>query len=298
LSVRVIRRLVGAAVLLVGTAAPAVVVSQPAHAAACTSGGVTVVVDRGSLGGGIAESCVVSGGGKTASALFGQAGHALTRVQRYPGAVCKVDGAPADAACTAMPPADKYWGLFWSDGKSDSWTFASEGVDSLTIPSGGAVAFAWQSSTSTHKPGVAPPVTKSKPTKKAKAKPTRTPKASPKPSAKASTTAPDATPGASVGADSGSAGASAGPSPSAKPDKRGSHKPRKLHVGGTATPSASDLSLVTTPSPSTTASTNAESEPVSSSQGGGLPGWVAPAVVIVVLGAGGGIAVARRRLRG
>jgi hypothetical protein len=308
--VRTLRRLVGAVVLLAGTAAPAVVVSAPAHAAACTSGGVTVVVDQGSLGGAIAESCVADGGGKTASALFGLAGHDLTYVQRYPGAVCKVDKLPSDAGCVAMPPADKYWGLFWSDGKSGSWTFASEGVKSLTIPSGGAVAFAWQDSTSTQKPGIAAPVAAKSATvtstKSATPKhkhTTATTKSSTPAQHKATTasTQPASTPTAATsGANAPTSSASRSVSPGVSPSPVASAKAKaNASAAASTSPAAAPSDAAATPTAGTSAATAADATPTSADgTSGGLPGWVAPAVVIVVLGAGGGIAVARRRLRG
>ena len=38
-----------------------------------------------------------------------------------------------------MPPTNAYWGLFWSNGTSGTWAYASEGVDSLSVPAGGSV---------------------------------------------------------------------------------------------------------------------------------------------------------------
>ncbi len=145
-----------AAVLAVATTVLPGLSVAPAAAAACTdAGGVTVVVDPGSLPGSLSQTCV--GGSGKAAALFGDAGHTLTRVQRFPGAVCKVDGEPADSSCVNMPPTNAYWGLVWSDGKSGSWVYSSSGVDNLDVPAGGAVALAWQSSSSRRNPAVKAP---------------------------------------------------------------------------------------------------------------------------------------------
>ncbi len=145
-----------AAVLAVATTVLPGLSVAPAEAAACTdAGGVTVVVDPGSLPGSLSQTCV--GGSGKAAGLFGSAGHTLTRVQRFPGAVCKVDGEPADSSCVNMPPTNAYWGLFWSDGKSGSWVYSSAGVDNLDVPAGGSVALAWQSSSSRRNPAVKPP---------------------------------------------------------------------------------------------------------------------------------------------
>jgi hypothetical protein len=146
-----------AAILAVAATVLPGATTAPAAAAACTdAGGITVVVDPGSLTGALSQTCVASGG-DDAAALFAAAGHTLERVQRFPGAVCRVDGQPESAGCVNMPPTNAYWGLFWSNGTSGSWAYASEGVDSLSVPAGGSVAFAWQASSSHRKPAAAPP---------------------------------------------------------------------------------------------------------------------------------------------
>jgi len=128
--------------------------AAPAHAAdthlpaerpagACGDArGITVVVEPGSLGGDPEISCVAEEPGDTATDLLERAGHRLSWVRSSPDFVCRVDGRPADAGCAQPPPADAYWSLWWSklDG---SWTYASLGVNELTVPSGGAVAFTW-----------------------------------------------------------------------------------------------------------------------------------------------------------
>ena len=44
--------------------------------------------------------------GKSAAAQLTDVGHTLTYVQRQPGFVCRVDGAPASDPCVNTPPAD------------------------------------------------------------------------------------------------------------------------------------------------------------------------------------------------
>ncbi len=158
---RVVRGLRGlVATCLVGFAAVAGVAlsATPAEAAVCGSGsGVSVVVDFHELGGGVVSKCATDGGGTVASTLFTNAGFPLTYVQQQPGFVCRVSGAPASASCVKTPPSDAYWGLFWSDGTSGTWSYAALGVGSLTVPDGGSVAFSWQGSTTKAPPGVAPP---------------------------------------------------------------------------------------------------------------------------------------------
>ncbi|MGZ4450728.1 MAG: hypothetical protein ACXVW4_13110, partial [Nocardioides sp.] len=123
-----------AAAVLV-TAAVGLLPAAPAQAAACsTASGVTVVVDFHELGGGVQQVCDAGGAGEDAATQFTESGFSLTRVQRQPGFVCRVDGAPSSDPCQNTPPADAYWGLWWSDGRSGTWTYSSEGVDSLTVP--------------------------------------------------------------------------------------------------------------------------------------------------------------------
>jgi len=296
LSVRKLHRLLGAAALLMGAAAPTVLSQAPVHAAgACTTQGVTVVVDFGALGGGVQRDCASSAG--KAAALFAAAGHSLGRVQSQPSAVCSVDSKPAKP-CPQMPPANAYWGLFWTDGSTAKWTYASLGVDSLSVPAGGSVGFAWQSAAGTRAPAVSAAVTKAptKPTKTTKSKSTKTGKAgaaTKKPATKPSVTP---TPAASP---SLAASTSASMSPSAVASSAPSAKAKKhAHAGGTAasSPGPSAGALTATPSASS-APMSTDSAPTSPDSGG-LPGWIAPLVVVVVLAAGGGVAVARRRARG
>ena len=113
-----LRSAVAVAVLAVAAAVLPGSTLAPAAAAACSdAGGITVVVDPGTPSGSPSQTCV-GGGGNDAATLFGQAGHELERVQSFPGAVCRVDGAPAEANCGRMPPTNRYWGLFWSNGTS------------------------------------------------------------------------------------------------------------------------------------------------------------------------------------
>ena len=63
---------------------------------------------------------------------------------------------PADDPCVNTPPADAYWSLWWSDGKSGHWTYSSTGAWSLQIPDGGYVALSWQSGDGKATPRVTP----------------------------------------------------------------------------------------------------------------------------------------------
>lgn len=143
---------------LVGAAGPAGasgVRAADAEGRLCSDDqGVSVVVDPGALGGKVQEDCVEDGGGKLATEVFESAGHELTPVGEFPGAACKVDGEPADAACQSMPPADAYWGLYLAQG--EKWDYAPKGANELTLEDGSFVAFAWQDSSTSTPPSVQP----------------------------------------------------------------------------------------------------------------------------------------------
>ena len=146
-------------VVVLGLVASGLVIQGqvPAVAAGCAgSTGVTVVVDFHQLGGGVRQACDADGGGKVASTVFPDSGFPLAYVQRQPGFVCRVSGAPSSDPCVSTPPATAYWSLWWSDGKSGTWSYASVGVGSLKVPDGGYVAFSWQGQDGKAAPGVAP----------------------------------------------------------------------------------------------------------------------------------------------
>lgn len=249
--IRLVRAL---AALIVGAAGGTVVTIGAAYASACPAGtGVTVVVNS-SVG------CDRNGGGSAASNVQG-AGHS---VSNYRGFVCSVDGSPDPAkACHSYAPANAYWGLFWSNGKSGKWSYASSGAYSLSVPTGGWVALKFQTSSSTSYPGVtpytAPPAPKPKPKPTAaKPKPT-TPKTKP-------TAAPNS---ASPSAASGS-------------------------------PTTADPKGTSTPTNGATASTQPDDDLKKTSQetgGSGSLGWVAGALAVVLI-AGMGIVLWRRRTAG
>lgn len=142
-------RVLGAAAAALVVAATSVLgtglAASPAQAESCSgAGGVTVVVDFNQLGGGVAVACDADGGGKTASSIFPESGFALRYATREPGFVCRVEEKPAQAPCATTSPADAYWSLYWSDGKSGSWNYATAGAGGQTVPDGGYVAFSWQ----------------------------------------------------------------------------------------------------------------------------------------------------------
>jgi hypothetical protein len=270
-----------------------------ATAATCAAGGgVSVVVDFNSLGGGVQTSCVAGGGGDKASAIFGAAGHTLGRVQQQPGFVCRVDGLPSpeQEACVKTPPADAYWGLWWSNGTSGSWTYSTVGVDGLTIPDGGSVALSWDDVDGSAPPSATPP-------KAAASSPSSAPASSPaaSPTKKAPSAGGGGTSGSPASGSSSSAEASssatAGPSATSTTDESATERKRarKGRDSGEATAGATPTGSAT-PEDEPSADTAAErrTTEAAATEADGLPVWVAP-VALLVLAAGGGAAVWLRR---
>jgi hypothetical protein len=116
-----------AAVLTVLVGAALAVPAAPVAAAACTSGGgVTVVVDFASLGGGTQTRCATGDPSSGLAALRG-AGFTPTRAAQEPGYfLCRIDGKPADDPCQRTSPADAYWS-YWHAKPGGSWTYSSTG---------------------------------------------------------------------------------------------------------------------------------------------------------------------------
>jgi hypothetical protein len=250
----------------------------PARAADCA--GVTAVVDFGALGGGVQEKCVADGAGRPAWDVFDDAGFTLTEVQQYPGAVCRVLGKPANDPCYRMPPANAYWGLFWSDG--GGWVYSTKGAKSLTVPAGGSVGLAWQSSTAKRAPGTTLP------------SPSPTPTKAPTKKAATSTTTKAATKPRAV-----STGATPTPAPSAPSTAAARVTPSASASVGAATVAPT----TTAPSPSATptiaeAAGPVESRPVAQQGGGSLPWFVPVGVLVLLAGGAGGTTWWRRRAAG
>jgi hypothetical protein len=310
-------RLVAAALL----AAAAVALPQPppALAAACSaSTGVTVVVDYGSLGGGVGQSCVGTG---LASEQFPAAGYPLDYVQGEAGFVCRVKGAPADDPCTETSSERAFWSLWTTDGKSGRWSFASRGVTQLRVSEGGAVAFSWDDVAGYRPPSAAAPVTAPAPTPTAPAtaspspKPTKQPTKQPtkkpaeQPSGQSSST--PASPSAQT-----STGQPSAPS-ATPPSGRAATAPPSPHSSGTsgATPSAAGSPSTgpsttdgstgaAVPGPvSTSAGVAPVDDPVTSpaaqqtTQDDGVPAWLVLVLLALLLVSTGAVALQRRRTR-
>lgn len=297
MTLRLLSRLAAAVVLT--AAAGAVVPSAPASAAACSSAdGVTVVVDFHELGGGVQQVCDAGGAGHSAGDQFAESGFTLTRVQRQPGFVCRVNGAPSQDPCVNTPPADAYWGVWWSNGTSGTWTYASQGVDSLEVPAGGYVALSWNDSATKSPPGATPSPHPADPIPSPSATPHPTPSGggshpSASPSSPAgpgqAATSGGVTPSAS-GSPTSSDGASGAPRSDKKQPGKQSGKKKHSGVGPSATPgSTQDPDASASASP-----TGADAADPTDPQGG-LPGWVAPAGIALLFVAAAGTAAVRRR---
>ena len=280
-----------AAVVLM-TAAAGLGVSAPAQAASCSGAhGVTVVVDFHELGGGAQSACDVDGSGKTALTQLKDVGHQLTYVQRQPGFVCRVDGAPATDPCVNTPPSDAYWSLWWSDGKSGTWVYSSSGAASLQVPDGGYVALSWQGAAGKAAPGVPP-------TAHASATPTPSPTRHPSSSASPSAS-PTRHASSSAAAGPTSSPTTSPPTASSPGSPSTSHPSASTHPaqhqGGktpTATPTATPTDL-----PATTKAAEPLDRAAADSDSG-LPGWVAPVLVGALFVAAGAVAFVRRKRAG
>ncbi len=289
-----------AASLLVSGAA-ALGVSSPVHAAAqgacATSTGVTVVVDFNTLPGGVDVDCV--GAGEPAIAQLFAAGHSVEQVQRFPGAICRIDHQPGSGSCVNMPPASAYWWFWWSDGQSGEWTYSTEGAGTLTVPEGGYVGFVWNADGDKDQPGVVPA---------RKPSPSSSPSTSVKPSPSSSPTK-SATTGQAQAPTTSSASTTAEPSVSTSPTstaesesaagENSSPSDRPTESGEDDRPTASDQ---TTQPPGAVPTAQTEQTEVAATSGtadSSLPGWV-PLVVVVILAAVVGIVtvVRRRNLTG
>lgn len=116
--------------------------------------GIEVVVDFGALNEPTVRHCLDTDTAVTAAQAFIETGVELSESQAFAGAICRVDGYPADGVvleydgdsytedCVNMGPVWAYWGLFIDTG--EGWGYAQEGAASQNVEPGEAIAFAWQ----------------------------------------------------------------------------------------------------------------------------------------------------------
>ncbi|WP_235734669.1 hypothetical protein [Nocardioides alcanivorans] len=296
-----LRSMLGPAVAVLLTATAWVVLpgglTQPAAAAACTgNSGVTVVVDYNELGG-IQAGCANGSGGKSASAAFAEANFTLSFVRDDPanGFVCRVAGLPTGSVCGNTPPADAYWGLWYSDGTSGTWTYATRGVNQLKVPNGSFVAFAWhQGGGRAEAPDVAPRRStpeSPKPTKKPTTNPTTKPTKKPTTRPASPTSTPTSAPSSSDAEKSESTGPSGSPSASESPSDEATDSSESASPSDDSSTDLPTVDDITEGPPESGTVENAD-------DGGaddGLPMWI-PFVAVVVIVAAGAAVVVRRRL--
>lgn len=153
------------AVLVAGWVAGGVVAAPAAQAAACSgTTGVTVVVDFGSLGGGIQVGCAAGSPASGLSALSA-AGFSYAFVPRQLGLVCQISAKPSP--CNGAPTS-AYW-AYWHGQAGGSWTYSTQGAGSYHPPAGSVEGWAFGAG---RQPGIgppahpAPPVPPKKPPKK------------------------------------------------------------------------------------------------------------------------------------
>lgn len=272
------RTLLAALVVTASLVVPAGYLAGPAAAAACSgTSGVTVVVqfpDRTEV------ACAPGDPASGFAALTG-AGFDPTRVAKFPGAVCRIDGYPDAEAdpCVTMPPANAYWTYFHAQ-PGGEWVPSNVGADSYN-PKPGSVE-GWRFGDGA-KPSTAPPGTP----------PTPKSSATPKPSASAgqSTTSKPgstSTAGSSVAAPGSTSGSTPGSTPTGT---------------ATAAPSASGSPTGTTtagvPSTATTGSAAAagqEPQAVTEPASSGGASWIWGIALLAVVAAIGGTVAYRRRV--
>lgn len=279
-------------------AAAGLVVPAPADAAVCsTASGVTVVVDFRQLGGGVPTFCDAGGAGENAEQQFVDAGFSLTLVDGE-DFVCRIDDKPV-TDCSRTPPANAYWSLWWSDGKSGEWKYSSIAGKALKVPDGGYVAFSWQGGTKQAKPRVTPvshstPTPSPSPTSSATARPTAHHSAG-----SHSSGSPGQAPSAST-APSDPGSTSSGPAAPTSNDRHASGHRKQKQSRTTTTRSGSSQAgsrrqgQAAGPVDQVASGT----DDAAGSGSGGLPGWVAPVAIVVLFAGTGGVLLARRRSSG
>ncbi len=98
-------------------------VPSPASAVPCA--GVRVVVDFGSLGGGVQTGCATGDPATGLTALTG-AGFTYAFVPRQPGFVCRINALPNP--CNGAPTS-AYWS-YWHATPGGTWSYGTSGAGS------------------------------------------------------------------------------------------------------------------------------------------------------------------------
>ena len=237
------RRLVAGSAALLVAAAGLAVAAPAAEAAACSgSSGVTVVVDFGSLGGGVQTGCAGGDPGSGLAALSA-VGHGYTFVPRQFGLVCQIDARPNP--CNGAPTT-AYWS-YWHATRGGSWSYATAGAGGYNPQPGTVEGWAFGAG---GRPGIAPPAAPApsppppKPTTRPAPRPSAQPPPAPAPpsgSAAAGGEARGGPPGSAAGSPSRApARTTTAPPTSAGPTATDGTSPP---TGAAAAPSTSDSGL-------------------------------------------------------
>jgi hypothetical protein len=275
--------------------AAGLVVAGPApvaEAAACSgTSGVTVVVDFGSLGGGVRTGCA-GGDPSNGLAALAAAGHGYTFVPRQPGLVCQIDSRPNP--CN-FAPTTAYWS-YWHASRGGSWGYSTVGAGGYNPPAGSVEGWAFGAG---RQPGIAPPAAPAPPPAP---KPTTRPAPKPTTQAPARPTTSAPGPGTSVGgARPGRSGTAAGSAPGAATRSASPGRPSRApstSAGATATAGTSAASAdAAAPSTSDSSSPGeVATEPASSSSR--TVGAFSLAVALIAALGLAGFLIARRRRAG
>ena len=123
-------------------------VASSASAEGCNAKtGTLVAVDFGHFGQGVSTGCSI--GAPTGADLLARNGFRLDMVVRFPGAICRIQGQPAEVPedCRQMPPGSAYWSLWVAGPGSNRWTYSAAGAGSDHPVKGGVEAWAFGAGT-------------------------------------------------------------------------------------------------------------------------------------------------------
>lgn len=124
------RAMLGVALLAatLGYAAPGSATAETGSVGACSGNeGVTVVVDFGTLGGGVQTRCAPEPV-KSGFDALSRAGFAYEVIPG--GFLCRIDGKPSNRPCNRTPPPDYYWSYWLASEPGGAWTYSDLGAGS------------------------------------------------------------------------------------------------------------------------------------------------------------------------
>ena len=289
--------IVAAALLAIGS----LVVASPPPAAgssgACPgASGVTVVVDYGALGGGIAVGCAPGTPATGFKALMA-AGFTIDYVHAYPGfALCRIDGRPGPGQedCVNMPPPTAWWS-YWHADRGGSWTLSTDGGGTRRPSAGTVEGWSFSAGAATP-PTIDPPAVAATP-RPATPRPETPAPAGPSPGTThaIATATPTVGPGSGLTASGPTGSPTAAPPTAASPLDDESSAASRPPSGDPPGASAAAVAIGDGASPPDAGQGPADVIPTG---GGGPPLGTMVGLGLVVLVAAGGGAVRSRRSRG